>query len=244
MAQASISAPRPGATAENIIQLAKQFVGGKYVWGGSSPSSGGFDCSGLVQYVFSRHGIHLPRVAEDQYQKGIPVRYEDLQPGDLVFQANTYKSGISHVALYIGEGKILHAKGRNYGIVIDSITRFSAGHPGARRILNGGEHVASSWNPQPKTQQGVAFRDFVGGIVGGNIRLTVGHDPLPHDHNTEYAIEIDGEEAVCFPEAGVILRFDTKQLADGEHVMKLVRRNRATGARFITQTVNITSANH
>jgi hypothetical protein len=185
-------------------------------------------------------------VAEDQYQRGTPVRYEDLQPGDLIFQANTYKSGISHVGIYIGQGKILHAKGRNYGIVIDSIGPFPPGHPGARRVLNGGESVSPSRPipPQAGASSRVAFQDFVGGIVGGNIRLTVGHDPISHDSNTEYTIEIDGEEAVCFPEAGVILRFDTKQLADGEHIIKLVRRNRATGARFVSQTVTVTSANH
>ena len=231
------------ARAEEIIALARQFVGGKYVWGGSSPSSGGFDCSGLVQYVYSKSGIRLPRVAEDQYQRGTPVRYEDLQPGDLIFQANTYKSGISHVGIYIGQGKILHAKGRNYGIVIDSIGPFPPGHPGARRVLGGN---SSFYTPPTRTQpaQGVAFQNFPTGVVRGDVRLAVGYDQVPASSAVEYVIEVDGEEAVVFPESGVIVRFDTTQVADGEHVVKLVRRNKQSGARFISQTTTITTENY
>ena len=239
-------APRE-ARAGDIIALAKQFVGGKYVWGGSSPSSGGFDCSGLVQYVFGRNGVHLPRVAEDQYQVGKPVRYEELQPGDLIFQANTWKSGISHVGIYIGDGKILHAKGKAYGIVVDSIGPFPQGHPGARRILrsNGApsEFAYSAPRPQPQPVRGVAFQNFPVGAVRGDVRLTVGFDPVAAGDSVEYVIEVDGEEAVVLPESGMMVRFDTRQVADGEHVVKLVRRNKLTGARFIAQLASITTTN-
>ncbi len=233
--------------AEEIIALARQFVGGKYVWGGSSPSSGGFDCSGLVQYVFGRNGVHLPRVAEDQYQVGRPVRYDELQPGDLIFQANTYKSGISHVGIYIGEGKILHAKGKAYGIVIDSIGPFPSGHPGARRILRGNgspsEYAYAAPRPQPQPIRGVEFQNFPTSVVRGDVRLTVGFDPIAASNSVEYVIEVDGEEAVVLQESGMIVRFDTRQLADGEHVVKLMRRNKLTGARFISQVATITTAN-
>jgi NlpC/P60 family len=230
------------ARAAEIIALARQFVGGKYVWGGSSPSNGGFDCSGLVQYVYGRNGIRLPRVAEDQYQVGKPVRYDELQPGDLIFLANTYKSGISHVGIYIGEGKMLHAKGRNYGIVIDSIGPFGAGHPGARRVLGSGEFSYAPPRPMQPIR-GVAFQSLPTGTMRGDVRLTVGFDPYPSRTPVEYVIEVDGEEAVVSAEAGVIVRFDTTQVADGEHVVKLVRRNKASGARFITQSVTITTQN-
>ena len=237
-------APRE-ARAGEIIALARQFVGGKYVWGGSSPSSGGFDCSGLVQYVFGKNGISLPRVAEDQYQVGKPVRYEELQPGDLIFQANTYKTGISHVGIYIGEGKILHAKGKAYGIVIDSIGPFPAGHPGARRILKagGGSFTYTPPPPRPQPTRGVMFQNFPTGAVRGDVRLEVGYDPVATSDSVEYVIEVDGEEAVVFPESGVIVRFDTRQIADGEHVVKLVRRNKLTGVRLIAQTTAITTEN-
>lgn len=69
---------------DSIIATAKQYLGVKYLWGGTSPQTG-FDCSGYVQYVFAQNGISLPRVSRDQYTVGSQVAFEDLQPGDLVF---------------------------------------------------------------------------------------------------------------------------------------------------------------
>jgi cell wall-associated NlpC family hydrolase len=82
------------------------FLGVPYVWGGSGPA--GFDCSGLVQYVFARHGVRLPRVAADQARVGIPVAREALLPGDVVFFADP--SGyVHHEGIYLGEGRFVHA---------------------------------------------------------------------------------------------------------------------------------------
>jgi hypothetical protein len=239
--------------AEDIIATAKQYVGWKYVWGGSQPSSGGFDCSGLVQYVYGKNGVRLPRVAEDQYQVGTPIRYENLQPGDLIFLANTYKQGISHVGIYIGNGQMLHAKGKAHGIVISPVGPFGAGHPGARRVLGGAASVRNNTpytpysNPVNKpvvAEPSVAFLNPPAQTVRGVIRLTVGHDPVAHSQEVEYAIEVDGEEAVVMQEAGVIVRFDTALVADGEHVVKLVRRNPTRGTRFVAQTIAITTGNN
>lgn len=82
--------------------LSLQFLGRPYVWGGEDPS--GFDCSGLVQYVYGRLGLALPRVARDQYHAGVHVPFSQLEPGDLVFFEN-----LGHVGIYLGRGRFVHA---------------------------------------------------------------------------------------------------------------------------------------
>jgi cell wall-associated NlpC family hydrolase len=87
------------------IQLAQTWLGVPYLFGGCS--RGGVDCSCLVQNVYAALGIHLPRVAVDQFNMTSPIK--DPQPGDLVFFANTYAPGISHVGIYIGNGLQINA---------------------------------------------------------------------------------------------------------------------------------------
>jgi len=117
-----------------IVNLAQQFLGVPYVWGGSSPN--GFDCSGFVQYVYAQQGISLPRTADIQATAGYPVDKEDLQPGDLVFFAGDYVN-ISHVGIYVGDGKMIHASSSN-GIAYDSLSRdYRVAHyAGACRVIN------------------------------------------------------------------------------------------------------------
>ena len=98
----------------NITRTAQQFKGMRYVWGGTSPKSG-FDCSGLVQYVYAKWGIYLPRCASEQVNKGVSVKQNELQPGDLVFFQNTYKRGLSHVGIFVGDGWFIHASKRANG---------------------------------------------------------------------------------------------------------------------------------
>ena len=94
--------------AQNAVDIAMTYLGTPYVWGGTSPS--GFDCSGLVYYVYSQLGVKLNRVAADQNRNGIPVPLESLEPGDLVFFWNRqYYSEINHVGIYIGDGEFIHA---------------------------------------------------------------------------------------------------------------------------------------
>lgn len=116
-----------------IVNLARQFLGVPYVWGGSSPN--GFDCSGFVQYVYAQQGISLPRTADIQATAGYPVDKADLQPGDLVFFAGDYVN-ISHVGIYVGDGKMIHAS-TSYGIAYDSLSRdYRVAHyVGACRVL-------------------------------------------------------------------------------------------------------------
>src|SRR5262245_53919046 len=87
---------------QRVVKLARTQLGVPYVYGGASPS--GFDCSGLVMWVYGRLGIHLPHNAAALYGVGRPVPRSALRPGDLVFF-----SGLGHVGLYIGRGRMIHA---------------------------------------------------------------------------------------------------------------------------------------
>lgn len=95
------------ATGAKIVETAKKYLGVPYVWGGASPS--GFDCSGFVYYVTRSLGFNTSRTLASMYKQGTPVEKSDLQPGDIVFFKNTYKSGISHVGIYVGDGKFIHS---------------------------------------------------------------------------------------------------------------------------------------
>lgn len=82
-------------------------MGKPYVWGGTDPNVGA-DCSGFVQYVYNHFGITLPRTAAQQAQVGVEITLAEAQPGDLIFYADDGVR-VSHVAMYIGDGKIVHA---------------------------------------------------------------------------------------------------------------------------------------
>ena len=91
---------------EHLVSTARAFVGVPYKWGGTNPN--GYDCSGFVQEVFRLSGHSVPRMADAQYEKLEKVEKEGLIPGDLVF-FNTDGSGVSHVGIYSGDGRFLHA---------------------------------------------------------------------------------------------------------------------------------------
>lgn len=99
-----------------LLDAADDYLGVRYSWGGASPS--GFDCSGYTSYVFAQIGIELNRSALQQLENGVAIAQEDLQPGDLIFYSNTSGRGFcSHVAIYIGNGKMIHS-GTSTGVVI------------------------------------------------------------------------------------------------------------------------------
>jgi hypothetical protein len=109
-----------------VIAEAKKYLGVKYVWGGESPN--GFDCSGLVQYVYKKFGVNLPRVSQDQAHAGRPVSAAEAKPGDLVF----YHNPASHVGIYLGDGKMLDAPNSRSVVRIEKLW---SGVSGFRRVL-------------------------------------------------------------------------------------------------------------
>lgn len=121
-----------GQEAANYV---KQFVGCKYVYGGSTPS--GFDCSGLTMYVYKKYGINLSHSATAQSKVGTKVERANLQPGDLVFFKNyRTNTGIGHVGIYIGNNKFVHASTEKTGVITSSLTgSYSTRFVTARRIF-------------------------------------------------------------------------------------------------------------
>jgi cell wall-associated NlpC family hydrolase len=115
------------------VQLATTFIGTPYQWGGESPKTG-FDCSGLVQYVYAKYGVTLPRVAAQQAAVGTPISPEQLAPGDAVFFAD--RSGyIHHEGLYVGDGYFVHAPHTGDVVKISSLYEpyYATQYAGARR---------------------------------------------------------------------------------------------------------------
>src|SRR6266581_2524632 len=96
-------APAAPGQGEKIARFAETFIGVRYVYGGSSPRTG-FDCSGLVAYVYHHFGVSLPHYTVSQFAQGRRVARGALSPGDLVFF-----NGLSHVGIYVGKGRFVHA---------------------------------------------------------------------------------------------------------------------------------------
>lgn len=123
---------------QSIADLALQYVGYSYVYGGQSPSVG-FDCSGLTYYVCAQHGFSISRTASAQMQSGVPVSWDALQPGDLVFfkkPGNTSSKPASHVGIYIGNRQFVHASDYGVGVIVSNLSDayYTVGFVGARRL--------------------------------------------------------------------------------------------------------------
>ena len=111
------------------VGIAMRYIGVPYKWGGASPSSG-FDCSGFTMYVYAQLGVALPHYTGDQWQMGVAVSRNDLQPGDLVFF-----DGLGHEGMYIGNNQFIHAPHTGDFVKISSITGwYSDTYMGARRL--------------------------------------------------------------------------------------------------------------
>ncbi|MBB6732707.1 C40 family peptidase [Cohnella zeiphila] len=119
-------------TAANIISTGERFMGVPYQWGAASGRTDRFDCSSFTQYVFGQNGIKLPRSSKQQLKVGVPVSRDQLQPGDLVFFYNP----VHHVAIYIGNGKLLHTFGKG-GVTITNLNTgwWNTHYTTARHVL-------------------------------------------------------------------------------------------------------------
>ncbi len=101
-----------------IVNFAIKYVGNRYVWGGTSLTNGA-DCSGFVQSVMKNFGITLPRTSREQAKVGRAIKSSEMRPGDLIFYANS-SGTVNHVAMYIGNGQIVHAASSKSGIKIST----------------------------------------------------------------------------------------------------------------------------
>jgi len=124
------AAVAPPAQYGGVVDVAMQYLGVPYVWGGESP--GGFDCSGLVVFAFGQLGISLPHYTGSLWQMGVPVSSDDLQAGDLVFF-----NGLGHMGIYMGGGQFVHAPHTGDVVKISSLSDswYASTYEGARRIL-------------------------------------------------------------------------------------------------------------
>ena len=121
-------------TTRSILKTAYSMLGVPYMFGGMSP--GGFDCSGFVCYVYGKAGISLPRMADTQYDAVVHIPRGNLQTGDLVF-FETYCPGPSHVGIYVGDGKFIHASCSKGISVAEVFTGYwGARYLGAGRVYN------------------------------------------------------------------------------------------------------------
>jgi cell wall-associated NlpC family hydrolase len=120
----------PPSQYTGVVAIAMQYLSVPYVWGGASPS--GFDCSGLTMYVYAQVGVSLPHHAATQFNYGVPVSRDQLQPGDLVFF-----HGLGHMGMYIGNGQFIHAPHAGDVVKISSLSDswYAATYVGARRIV-------------------------------------------------------------------------------------------------------------
>jgi hypothetical protein len=146
------------ANSSEIATYAEKFYGTPYKFGGTSPD--GFDCSGYIRYVFNKFNVNLPRTSADQFRVGTSVSKDNLMPGDLVFFANTYKSGISHTGIYLGNNEFISAKSQ--GVLKANLKTdpyWATRYAGAKRIAN--TNVAFDPEPtKPAEQMSKVFTDL------------------------------------------------------------------------------------
>jgi cell wall-associated NlpC family hydrolase len=122
---------------ETLINNAMQLIGVRYRWGGNTPQSG-LDCSGFVRYVFNdTFGFLLPRKSAQMSKVGLEIGKDELRPGDLVF-FNTMRHAFSHVGIYVGNNKFIHAPSKGKSIRVDDMTKvyWEKRYNGARRLEN------------------------------------------------------------------------------------------------------------
>lgn len=124
------------APADLVLDEAMALLGSRYRLGGSNPEVG-IDCAQFVRRAYATVGISLPQSSAGQIGVGRVIERAELEPGDLVFFKNTYKRGISHVGIYVGDGQFVHASNRRRGVVVSPLDSpyYKKHWAGARRVL-------------------------------------------------------------------------------------------------------------
>jgi len=146
------------ASGEQGVSVSKESLGKPYAWGGTGPNS--FDCSGFSKYVYSKLSITIPRTTIDQFKFGETVQRSQLKKGDMVFFQNTYRAGLSHSGIYVGDYKFIHASSSR-GIMISSLsgTYWGSKWYGAKRYIEesklvyDGLHIAKGTIKSFETEQ-------------------------------------------------------------------------------------------
>jgi hypothetical protein len=180
----------PGAQADAAVSIAMRYLGVPYKWGGATPKTG-FDCSGLVQYVFAQLGVSLPHYAAAQYYfpDGVWVAPGGLQPGDLVFFKGTdgTRKAPGHVGIYVGDGYLIDAPHTGSAVRIDSLNEpwFANQYVGAKRIIGDSldarrllrmtTHAGS--RPTVRLMPQIAGSAF--GVSLAPVELVAAHTPAP-----------------------------------------------------------------
>jgi cell wall-associated NlpC family hydrolase len=134
--QAMLEAGPNASGLHPFVKTAQRYAGTPYVWGGESAR--GFDCSGFIIRVMRDLGYRaLPHSAAEQFRYGVPIAESLLKPGDLVFFANTYKAGISHVGIYLGRRRFIHAAGTGKGTIVSTLDQspYREKYAGSRRLV-------------------------------------------------------------------------------------------------------------
>lgn len=129
------SASAAASKADKVITTGKKYIGVKYKYGASAGVTYAFDCSSFTQYIFKKNGITLPRTSISQAAKGEKVAKSELKKGDLVFFKSPGSSRISHVAIYAGSNKLLHASGKSVKISSLNSSYWKKNYVTARRVL-------------------------------------------------------------------------------------------------------------
>lgn len=188
--------------AQTVIEKAHSYLGVPYVWGGATPS--GFDCSGLVQYVFNDVGISLPRVANQQESAGEPISFTDLEPGDLLhFGA---KGSTYHIGIYIGGGEFIHAPKPGDVVKVTKLSHFMPDF--ATRVIPREEQNNEVSASQVKTESAGTFEITHYSSVNGRTRM--GTSMANQNIQTKDGYRIIAVDPNVIP-LGTIMRITTNQ---------------------------------